>query len=63
MTLRCPPRSFVKTFTRPAGEPEYEVDRVISQDTDDEVAVEPPEGTDTVVLLISCAGPWTLTVS
>lgn len=63
MTLRCPPRSFVKTFTRPAGEPEYEVDRVISEDADDEVTVEPPEGTDEVVLLISCAGSWTLTVS
>lgn len=60
MTLRCAPPSFVKTFTRPPGEPEYEVHWVISEDTKDEVTVEPPEGTDQVVLLISCHGAWTL---
>lgn len=62
MVLRCAPSSFVKTFTRPAGEPEYDVDWVISEDTDDEVTVRPPEGTDLVVLLIACHGPWTLAV-
>lgn len=62
MTLRCPPRSFVKTFTRPAGTSEYDVNRVISEETDDEVTVEPPGGTGLVVLLIACDGPWTLTV-
>ncbi len=62
MTLRCPPRSFVKTFTRPAGADEYDVDRVISEETEDAVTIGPPEGTDLVVLLIACDGPWTLSV-
>lgn len=60
MTLRCAPPSFVKTFTRPAGEPEYDVHWVIAEDTKDEVAVQPPQGTDEVVLLIGCDGAWTL---
>lgn len=60
MTLRCAPPSFVKTFTRPPGVPEYEVHWVISEDTKDEVTIQPPEGIDEVVLLISCAGAWTL---
>jgi hypothetical protein len=60
MTLRCAPPSFVKTFTRPPGEPEYGVHWVISEDTEDEVTVQPPKGTDEVVLLISCDGAWTL---
>lgn len=62
MTLRWPPDAFVKTFSRSRGEDEYEVRRVISEDEKDTVTVQPPEGTDLLVLLISCDGPWTLSV-
>ncbi len=62
MTLRCPPEAFVKTFSRSRGEDEYEVRWVISEDEKDTVTVQPPEGTDLLVLLISCDGPWTLSV-
>lgn len=62
VTLRCPPTSFVKTFARPPGATEYDVRRVIREDTEDTVTIDPPHGTDPWVLLITCAGPWTLTL-
>jgi hypothetical protein len=62
MTLRCPPDAFVKTFTRPRGESEYAVHRVIYEDEKDTVVIRPPEDTDLVVLLVSCKGSWTLTI-
>ena len=62
ITLRCPSTSFVKTFARPPGSTEYAVDRVIVEDTEDTVTIDPPHGTDPWVLLITCHGGWTLTL-
>lgn len=61
--LECQRGPWVKTFFKASGEAEYEVGYLLSDDEGGAWDVGMPKGTDTIVAIISCPGPWTLNVT
>jgi hypothetical protein len=62
LRLTCGGAVFVRTLARPAGADEYAVVQLRQDDQAGTWPVNAPTGTDLLVLMVSCAGRWTVTV-
>lgn len=60
--LACASGPWVKTFFKAHGTAEYDVGWLMSNDSGGEWDLWVPDDADTMVAIISCRGPWTLTV-